>query len=246
MKNSEKVKNLYLDKKHLEYHLRQFQEPYRSTVKLSNFIKRFIEPDNHYNAIDVGCGAGANIYHLSKALKNTSWVGLDWADYLFPLKIDDMNNINCNFLKGDFYKLDEIFDLKSFDLVFSIQTLSWLHNYEKAIEQLIKIANKYVFITSLFTDFFVDVFSEVIAYDSDDFKPEDPYFYNIYSYDRFEKYCLKLGVKEVIAQDFIMDIDIEKPKEHTMGTYTLKTAENYNLQFSGPLNLPWKFIALKI
>lgn len=245
MKKSREVKDIYLDKKHLEYHLKQFQEPYRSTVHLCNFIARFLDVNASYNAIDVGCGAGANIYHLSKILRNTSWVGLDWADYLFSLKEDTMKDVKCSFIKGDFYNLDEMFNSKSFDLVFSIQTLSWLPEYEEVLEKLIKIANKYVFITSLFTDFHVDVFSQVVTYE-DDFKPKDPYFYNIYNFDRFEKFCLNLGVKEVIAEDFIIDIDLEKPKEPNMGTYTLKTAKNYNLQFSGPLNLPWKFIALKI
>lgn len=52
------VKEAYLDDKHLEYHLKQFHEPYRSTMHLCNFVKRTIDVSFPYKAIDVGCGGG--------------------------------------------------------------------------------------------------------------------------------------------------------------------------------------------
>jgi len=158
------VKEVYLDDRHFEYHLRQFHEPYCSTIHLCNFVKlvkRIIDVSLPYKAIDVGCRGTANIFHLSKLLPKTSWVGLDWADKFFELGKKFMKNVNCHFIKGDFYKLEKIFGEKSFDLVFSIQTLSWLPRYEEALEQLLKISRGWVFVTSLFTDFHVDVISKV-------------------------------------------------------------------------------------
>ena len=52
------VKTAYLDDKHLEYHLKQFHEPYRSTVHLCNFVKRTIDVSFPYKVIGVGGGGG--------------------------------------------------------------------------------------------------------------------------------------------------------------------------------------------
>ena len=52
------VKEAYLDDKHLEYHSKQFHEPYQSTLHLCNFVKRTVDVNLSYEAIDVGCGGG--------------------------------------------------------------------------------------------------------------------------------------------------------------------------------------------
>ena len=162
--NIDIVKEAYLDDKHLDYHVKQFHEPYRSTIHLCNFIKRTVDVSIPYKAIDVGCGGGANIFHLSKLLTKSSWVGLDWAAQFFELGKRFMKDVSCHFIKGDFYELEKIFGEKSFDLVFSIQTLSWLPRYEETLEQLLKISRGWIFVTSLFTDFHVDIISKVFQY----------------------------------------------------------------------------------
>lgn len=246
--NNDTVKEAYLDDKHTEYHLKQFNKSYRSTVHLCDFVKNLIDVSLPYKAIDVGCGAGANIFHLSKMLPKTSWVGLDWADKFFGLGKKFMKEDNCQFIKGDFYELEKNFIEESFDLVFSIQTLSWLQQYEKAMEQLIKISRGWIFVTSLFSDFHVDVISEVFEYtkNNNDWEASYPYNYNVYSFERFHDFCLQHGAKEVIAKDFLIDIDLEPPMHKHMGTYTIRTLNQKRLQFSGPLHMPWKFIAIKM
>ena len=158
-----------------------------------------------------------------------------------------MKGVNCHFIKGDFYELEEIFGEKSFDLVFSIQTLSWLPRYEEALEQLLKISRGWIFITSLLTDFHVDVISKVFEYtkNKNGYKTKYPYNYNIYCFERFRDFCLQHGAKEVMAEDFVIDIDLAPPTHKQMGTYTIKTFNQNRLQFSGPLHMPWKLIAIK-
>jgi len=84
--NIKKVKAQYLNNKHYYYHENQFKEPKRSTIALCNFVKNtltsLVLP---YNAIDVGCGGGGNIYHLSKVLTETKWTGLDNAKKFFAI-----------------------------------------------------------------------------------------------------------------------------------------------------------------
>jgi hypothetical protein len=241
---------LWLADRHLDYHLRQFNEPYRSTVHLREFVEdQLRECCQPYRAIDVGGGAGANAYHLSESLINTSWTVLDINETLFDLGKSIMKKkamtMPVQFIAGDFYHLDELFDPKSFDLVFSIQTLSWLPNYEQALFQLLRLSKKVTFVTSLFTDFLVDAHVEVTQYkDHTKWKGEGPYIYNIYCFERFRDFCIDHGAKRVIATDFQIDIDLAPPSNQQMSTYTSRLEDGRRVQRSGPLLMPWKFIAI--
>lgn len=250
MHDREVVKAEYQRQDHLKYHKRQFEEPYRSIVALLDFVKNILTDsiNTPFKAIDVGCGGGANMYHLAKILNTTEWVGVDWANHFFNIGRPYMAQINvkCDFIKGDFYRLSEIFGSKSFDIAFSIQTLSWLPGYEDALLEILHVARKWVFVTSLFTEYWTDVISRVYPYDGAPWKKPPPYFYNIYSYDKFKDFCLAHGAAEFYCQDFVMDIDLPMPKNNTMGTFTRKLEGGERIQFSGPLYMPWKFIAIRM
>jgi tRNA G46 methylase TrmB len=101
------VKRQYQDERHADYHTRQFEEPYRSTVHLCSFVKSILGDgvEAPIRAIDIGCGGGANIYHLGKVLPKTEWVGIDWADQFFDLGRPHIvkAGIACEFIQGDFY-----------------------------------------------------------------------------------------------------------------------------------------------
>ena len=64
MHDREVVKAEYQGQDHLEYHKRQFEEPYRSTVALLDFVKSILAEscETPFKAIDVGCGGGAQMY----------------------------------------------------------------------------------------------------------------------------------------------------------------------------------------
>jgi len=193
-------------------------------------------------------GGGANIYHISKVLKNTEWVGFDWADQFFEIGRPFIlkENIRLKFVKGDFYELSKCFGERSFDLAFSIQTLSWLPRYEEALLEILRITTKWVFVTSLFTDYKVDAISKVYPYDGAPWKEPLPYYYNIYCYEKFHDFCLAHGAFSLFHRDFTMDIDLPEPKSGTMGTFTRRLEQGDRLQFSGPLHMPWRFIAIKM
>jgi len=238
MIESREVKEEYLQKQQLNYHKTQFEKPYRSTYYLGQFIKQIMETDKKYYAIDVACGAGANIYYLSKILPKTAWTGIDWADIFFDVGRNYLKKLDCILLKGDLYEVCNHFKPNSFDIAFSIQTLSWLPKYEEALEQLIEISKKWIIITSLFTDCEIDAIIKI-------YQDEFVYNYNIYNFNRFKRFCFNNGIKRIIEQDFRIDIDLPKPEHKKMGTYTVKTIEDERIQISGPLLMPWKFIALE-
>lgn len=231
----------------LPYHMRQFDQPYRSTVHLARFIQSLVDLSVG-QALDVGCGAGANIFHLSQMLGDYQWTGVDIAgDELFPTvqsKFDDLK-IPVQLLVGDFYRLLEIFPRKQFDLVLSIQTLMGIPDYEEAVRQMLGVTKGWLVISSLFTDFPVDARIQVMDYG----RPDDcqgPFYYNVYSINQFRAFCERHGAKDFRSMDFTIDADLPQPEKYGMTTFTRKLENGERIQFSGPLHMPWKFVAVRM
>src|SRR5262249_46151437 len=251
---SETQVSAWLEDRHLEYHRRQFAEPYRSSMHLCRFVKDVLgaQVETEWSALDAGCGAGANIFHLSRVLTHARWTGVDIATHLFDVhralatEHGGLRN-PVRLIGGDFYPLSKLLSPRSFDLAFSIQTVSCLDGYTEFLPQLLAMLRPggVAFVTSLFTDFQVDARIQITEYEKDG-SPRLPMFYNIYAWNRFRDYCLGLGAVEVIAEDFEIDIELPTPTHLHMGTYTTRLADGRLLQRSGPLLMPWKAIAIRM
>jgi SAM-dependent methyltransferase len=229
-----------------DYHTRQFDQEYRSTSHLVEFL-RSIPGLEGGEAIDVGCGAGANLFHLARELPGYRWTGLDIAGgVLFPLGRPKFAaaGLDVTLVEGDFFRLDEIFGGRRFDLVFSIQSLLVIPSYEKALEQLLALTKGWLVVTGLFTDFQADARIEVLDYTwSADC--QGPFHFNVYSLARFRKFCEERGCREFVSRDFEIDIDLPRPATGGLRTYTERLADGRRLQFTGPILEPWKFIAMR-
>jgi SAM-dependent methyltransferase len=244
----------WLEDRHLDYHRRQFAKPYRSTAHLCRFVRRTLGARAHdeCSALDVGCGAGANIFHLSRVLSEARWTGIDIAGPLFDVhraltaERGGLSN-PVELISGDFFGLSKLLPARSFDLAFSIQTVSWLDGYAEFLPQFLAMLKPggIAFFTSLFTDFHVDARIQITEYEEDG-SPRLPMFYNIYAWNRFRDYCLGLGAAEVTAEDFEIDIELSPPERLHMGTFTERLADGRLLQRSGPLLMPWKAIAIRM
>lgn len=247
----------WLEPSDFTYHIQQYSRLYRSTAHLTTFVHDVLGDDTaQYQALDSSCGACANIFHLSRLLVNTSWTGIDINPTLVQLgkQLIAENGGIRNSLKvvnGDLYKLRDDRDLcaKGFDLVFSLQTLSWLPSYEDAVASLLAVTRPsggVLFVSSLFTDCLVDATIQIKEYATDGADVGSGHiYYNVYCFDRFRDFCLRSGATEVIARDFVIDTDIPQPNHRKMGTFTVAADNGRRLQFSGPLVLPWKFIAVR-
>lgn len=221
-----------------EYHLGQYLEPYRSTVALAAFALPYLTGGR---ALDAGCGAGANIQHLRGLLPLEEWVGVDIAPRFLE---QAREHVDGEFVEGDLFNLCDTFPAGSFDVVFSIQTVSWLESYEAALEQMLLMLRPggMLFVTSLFTDSLVDAQIVVKPTDPDSFGEA---FYNVYCLDRFVQECERHNAELVAAQDFVIDVDLDPPAHRGMGTRTRRLEDGTRLQFSGPLWMPWKMLALR-
>lgn len=231
----------------LDYHRRQFENTYRSTVQLGQFISSLIG-STRGEALDVACGAGANILHLAQTMPGFSWTGIDIAgpelfDVGRPLLA--RGNVEVDLMEGDFYKLTDYFNGQKFSMVLAIQTLSIISSYERILEQLLSVTGGWLFISSLFTDFNVDVNIEVKDYTWPE-NCQDVYHYNVYSLAKFQATCEAGGCKEFVSRDFEIDIDLPVPASGGFGTYTRKLDDGTRLQFSGPMFQPWKFVGVRM
>lgn len=230
----------------LDYHARQFDEEYRSTVHLSQFLRSLPGLEGG-EAIDIGCGAGANIYHLARELPGYRWTGLDIAgSVVFPIGRPKFAaaGLDVTLVEGDFFHLEEIFAGRRFDLVLCIQGLSWVPGYEELVEQLLAVTRGWLVVTSLFTDFRVDARVEVRDYTwSADC--QGPFYYNVYSLERFREFCEARGCRGFVSRDFEIDIDLPRPSTGGLRTYTERLVDGRRLQFTGPLLEPWKFVAVR-
>jgi len=242
----EKVKKHFASEDHRGYHVSQLREPKRSTLHLARFVKKVLGSQRFQTmqALDAGCGGGANMLHLSSTLPNAKWVGVDSAQAYVKLARESVQDPRFEFLLGDFYSLHEDFSPDQFDVCFSIQTLSWLPDYEDAIRELMQVTRGWIFVTSLFSDSFVDAFIRVV--DRADQFPGLDANYNVYSYPRFESFCKNLGARDVTSTDFEIDVDLNPPEDGGMGTYTIRTENRGRMQVSGPLLMPWKFVAIRV
>jgi SAM-dependent methyltransferase len=235
---------LWKDPSQLQYHTQQFAAPYRSTVHLLRFIATL--PLTGGEALDVACGAGANIAHLSGLSPSFRWTGIDLAgELLFPAGRRELaaRGIEAKLVDGNLYELTHIFPRRSFDLVLMTQTLSWLPDYEGALDQLFAMTRGWLIVSALITDFDVDVKCEAQDLTIPDLPP---YCLRILSLKRFREACEHRGAREVIARDFAIDIDLPRPASNGLGTYTETLAEGRRLQLTGPVLQPWKFVAVRI
>lgn len=238
---------LKLSKKDISnYHEKQFQNPYRSTVFFTDWLKslNLLSSKKTQNILDIGSGEGANLSYLAQRFTQSNFTGVDLNKNLVKkgnLIFKKLNLKNCKLEIGDLYALDKKYK-GEVEGVISLQTLSWLPSYELPVEEMIKLKPKWIALSSLFYDGLIEC--EIKVRDHTGFKNKKykEVFYNVYSLKLIEGLFRKKGYKKFKYIPFEIDVDIEKNKDGRMGTYTVKTKNGSRMQISGPLLMNWYFI----
>jgi SAM-dependent methyltransferase len=232
---------------HLAYHSRQFDQMYRSTARLISFLRETTKrPEGQ--ALDVACGAGANIYHLSQPFPSYRWTGVDLAgDVTFPIGRPRLREagLEVELIQGDFFKLTELVGGRRFDLVLCLQTLLGIPRYEQLLEQLLAVTRGWLCVSSLFTEFNVDVYNGAVDYTRAP-AAQRGWHFNTYSLQRFRDLCRAGGALEIVDREFEIDIDLAPPASGGLATYTQKREDGHRLQFTGPIYQPWRFVAVRM
>lgn len=230
----------------LQYHDRQFQEPYRSTVAFCDWLEGlgFLQKNSRLNILDLACGQGANIYYMGKRFPHSTFTGVDLNQDIVLRGNQFLHQggvTNGCLEQGDLYRLDHKY-VSAFDGIVSFQTLSWLPDFRQPLKAMSGLHAKWMALTSLFYDGPLSCTVQVQDYDAA-LRPCMESYYNVYSLPVVRKYLAELGYSEIRSAPFEIDIDLPKPVHQGKGTYTEKLQDGHRLQISGPLLMPWHFIA---
>jgi len=227
--------NINPDAETLDYHLRQWKEPYRSTVAFAEFIRPFMATTK--DVIDLGCGSGAATNYIAEQFPHAYVTGVEVSQALLAQR---HANTKAYYSAGDMTNLTDM-PVKGGGVI-SLQTLSWMPDIETPLDQICtKIKPKWMAFSSLFYDGEISCKIEVTEHT----RPRWSY-YNIYSIPRVEKFMKGRGYEMADAHPFTPHIDLPKPDNpDLMKTYSVRNSHGLRLQFSGPLYLPWWFLAFE-
>ncbi len=227
----------------LEYFENQFKNPYRSTVKFTEWLEsRGLFADGA-RILDMGCGMGETLVYMAKRFPQVRFSGLDLNSELIERGRETFKQLGINnveLLEGDLFHPNAELTSK-FDGILSLQTLSWLPHYKEPLEAFAQLKPRWVALTSLFFDGYVNTKTEVTV-DLD--KPEvaRTNYYNTYSLPECVSFLKHLGFSETIYAPFEIDIDLPRTNPSGVGTYTEQTKDERRLMISGPLLMNWYFI----
>jgi SAM-dependent methyltransferase len=226
-----------------EHALRTMRAYVENKPEQVKFFEELIGPylsGAQVSVLDACCGIGDLIYFLAQLNPHASFTGVDKAAHF-------TDNPKVTFVEGDIYKLSEQFGKASFDLAVCKQTISWLPRYEEPVAELMAVARRAVFVSSLFYDGRIDFETRVREYTTDAGREGYNAFYNVYSFPVFREFCLDRGAKDVTGFDFNIGIDLPRPASaDRMGTYTVQLQSGERLQISGALLMPWKIVRIDL
>ena len=170
----------WTEKDNIEWYTRQFKVPYRITVAFEEFVCSNVNIDNK-NILDIGCGPGGGTAYIAERHLTTSFTGIDINTNLFSFY--EGTSANIHFQYGDVFNLDNEFKGK-FDGIISLQTLSWLPEAKRPLEQMCKLDSKWLAFSSLFYEGKINYTISLENYERPTSNSEySQVFYNIYSYN---------------------------------------------------------------
>lgn len=228
--------------KMMEYHERQIQKPYRSTILFEEFLKENTCLDNR-KIIDIACGAGGTTRYLADNHKSSKFVGMDFnEEFGVYFSRAGGGKHNTAFEVGNLYEMNPKWR-NNFDGALCLQTLSWLPEYKDALRNICDLNTNWIALSLLGYEGKINFNISVENYES--LTPEGDFthsWYNIYSLPLMKEFLNEQGFSKFIYKEFEIDIDLPKRESMDMGTYTIMTAEKKRLQVSGALMMPWYFI----
>ena len=241
-----KNKSQWLTHESMKYHLNQWQLQKESTIAFEKFLSRNLMDSK--SVVDLGCGAGAPTSYLANCHPNAVFEGIDLEAELIDsanMLAKESNLANVSFSVGNILNLRGSGSRRPIDGVVSLQTLSWLSGYEKAMKQITKhLSPDWIAVSSLFYE--GNISCQSVVREAKGRVLE----YNTYSLSQFETYSESLGYELARFEPFNIPIDIpEPPNRDAMVTYTLRVLSDginasSRLQISGPLLLNWAFVLL--
>ncbi|MFC2087677.1 class I SAM-dependent methyltransferase [Bacteroidota bacterium] len=230
-----------------DYHNKQFIEPYRSTVLFCDWLDKYGKLNTHKTSsiLDIGTGKGANLLYLSGRYPNLNFTGIDINEELIAegkKELKNHNITNCELEIADIYTLHQSKYVNKFEGIISFQTLFWLPEFQTPLKRFVQLNPDWIALTSLFYNGKVNCKIEVEQFMKGLDKSPVKSFYNVYSLDLIQSFFQKFGYTGFHYIPFEIDIDLKKPENKLMGTYTEKLSNGKRIQISGPVLMNWYFV----
>jgi SAM-dependent methyltransferase len=222
--------NINPDPATLDYHLKQWDEPYRSTVHFADFIADKLDIADL--VVDIGCGGGGPTWYLADRFPGCKFVGLDVSEELIN---HARRHRNLDF------ELDDASNLRVRFGVDGVVCMQALHTFPAPVEPLHQIATRirpdWIALSTLIYE--GNINCQIIVEEPD--RPRQSY-YNVFGLPGLFAIMKMQGYHPIRYKPFKIDKDLPRPNNlDQMQTYTLMTQAGSRLQCSGPLLMPWGF-----
>lgn len=146
------IKQLDLNKKELSS---VYPSHWNSFIKIINSI------DESLNLLDVGCGVGSYFEICRRHCNNVNYTGIDYSEDAISIAKNQWNH--DKFFTKNFYEIDTDF-ISEFNMIHLGALLDVLPNGDEALDFLLKLNVKYVFISRIEISH-KSVFNVYTAYD---------------------------------------------------------------------------------
>ena len=240
----------------MEYFTRQLKNPYQSTVAFFDFLEEENLMPPGTSIVDACCGSGGNIFYAENRFSLNHIIGFDYQEEFLSIAENCKSKAKSEGAKAVSFWHADIYNLRQFnerlrerrvkiDGIVFLQTMSWLTNWRESLIQLSSLNTKWIAISSLFYEGFIEAEITTKTYQGSTEKYVSlPY--NIYSIPLVEDCLRSNGFKDFIWKPFNLVTPIARPDDiNKMGTYSVETKDGTLLQKSGPLLLPWHFLIAK-
>lgn len=236
---------LIMDEANMKFHMGQYENPYRSTVKFVDFLQEKLQSTRANRICDLGCGAGAVLDYMLKHDNKifAEGYGIDISADIVEIGnkiLVERNTNNCKLEVGDIFHLDKKM-VEKFDGVISLQTFNILPDYRGIAEVMCSLKPSWIAFSTLGFEGMIDYNIKLYDYTKEKDGNHAEVFYNIYSLPLMQKYFEDLGYKNFSYREFEMDIDLPQINKLGRGTYTIKTESGKRMQISGAMMMPWYF-----
>lgn len=239
MKQGKENVQYWVENANLEWYTRQFDNPYRITVAFEQFLSGNTELEGK-EILDIGCGPGSATHYIAQKYPTSHFTGIDINTELFKLNRGDDSNIELKY--GDIFNLDQTF-IGKFQGIISLQTLSWLPEYKRPLEQICKLKPEWIAFSSLLYDGKINYTISLDNYERPTAESDhSQVYYNIYSVPKIAELLNEYGYGHICYQPFEIDMDIKRPDHKNLGYYTICTAEGKRMAFNTCLYQPEGFI----
>ncbi len=232
----------------LKYHIKQYRNPYETTKQITSFLNKKINL-KFKNFLDLGSGSGANLFYLKKKFKIADSFGVDNQPTLIKLAKKMMKNKkikNIRFYLGNIEKLNKSANIlkNKIDVVTILQVLSILDGYKKVINSAIKFNPKFIAVSSLFWDGYLDFKIRVDFLKKNKGGIVTSRYYNIYSIYKYLEYMKSKGYKKNYVKKLKFMKNLKLKDKKIMGSYT-SNLNGKKVLITGPLIQSWYFIISK-